>query len=126
MKKLLARIYAWIFFGWFYVDKPTGHIRKTSLREIIIKFFNSIVRGYRYTTVHDCEERYRYLNKKQIIRNIVHVAAQLNGAKDVIDSQYEKMLRAKGKKVLIRTLLLLKVAHSKKLEGIKNYESCLG
>lgn len=78
-----------------------------------------IFRGWKYTTVAEKQNQYRYWSKKELIKEIVLVTAKLNGFPPVIDAEYEKELRQTGKRALIKALLMLQIAHTKKLQGVR-------
>ena len=85
--------------------------------EKFVKWWNKTFRGWKYRTLGECEDEYKRLSKKEIIKRIVLVTGQLNGNPGVIDRKFDKELRDMGRKLLVKALLLLQVAYTKKLRG---------
>ena len=89
------------------------------MRFRIIRWFNETFKGYKYTNVGDFEKEKRCLSKSQIVREIIEVSAKINNSFAVVPADYKKELKSQGKRRLIKTLAILTMAHTQKINGVK-------
>jgi hypothetical protein len=82
-------------------------------------WLNKIFKGWKIRTFGDMLDEYKYMGKKELIKNIVNTAGQINKSPAVIDREYENKLRNISKKALLKTLMILKVECSNRLRGIE-------
>lgn len=81
-------------------------------------WLNKIFKGWKIKTFGDILDEYKYMGKKDLIKNIIIAAGQINKIPGVVDKEYEKNLRTVSKKTLLKTLMILKVEYSNRLRDI--------
>jgi hypothetical protein len=69
------------------------------------------------TTVGEFSAIHKYDNKKKLIKQICNITGLINKNPGFIDPEFHAELRSMGKKALLKTLVILNIAYTKKLEG---------
>jgi len=69
------------------------------------------------TNALEVYEKWRSKSKRDIVREIISVAGQINRGPGIVNPDFKKEIRSMGKKKLLRTLLVLKRALTKKNGG---------